>query len=72
MSNAEIPIDNLSFDQKMQLMERLWVDLSKANKFSSPGWHGDLLARRREAVASGETSFEDWTVVRESLRNRYK
>ena len=72
MSSAEIPIEGLSFDQKMQLMERLWVDLSKSNELASPAWHGDLLAKRREAVLKGETTLEDWTVVRETLRNRYK
>ena len=51
MSNADIPLDGLSVQQKIHLMERIWADLSqRPEDLSSPAWHGDVLERRRQSV----------------------
>ena len=73
MSNAEIPLDGLSVEQKIHLMERIWADLSqRPEDLPSPAWHGDVLERRRQSVLNGETTFEDWDVVKKRLQNRFK
>lgn len=73
MSNADISLDGMTVQQKLQLMERIWVDLSqRPEDVPTPDWHGDLLAQRRAAVATGKTSFEDWETVKKRLLSRYK
>ena len=73
MSNAEIPLDGMTVQEKLNLMERIWVNLSQnADDLPSPQWHGDLLDRRRKAVLSGETTFEEWEIVKQRLVNRHK
>lgn len=73
MSNADIPIDDLTVVQKLDLMERLWVDLSRnPSDVPSPEWHGDVLAKRLEAVENGDVEFIDWADAKKRLQNRFE
>ena len=73
MSNTDIPIDDLTVLQKLDLMERLWVDLSKnPADVPSPDWHGDVLAKRIEAVEDGDVEFVDWADAKKRLQNRFQ
>lgn len=73
MSNADIPIDGLTVGEKLDLMERLWVDLSKKpSDIPSPLWHGDVLARRLQAVENGDIEFVDWADAKERLQKRFE
>jgi hypothetical protein len=50
----------MSREEKLRLMEALWVDLScDASNFKSPAWHADVLPERQEAVKSGKETFID-------------
>jgi putative addiction module component (TIGR02574 family) len=70
-SASEIPIDSLSVAEKLVLMERLWVDLSRRPAdVPSPDWHGDVLAERLAAVRDGKTAFVDWDDAKKRLRDR--
>jgi putative addiction module component (TIGR02574 family) len=70
-SASEIPIDSLSVAEKLVLMERLWVDLSRRPAdVPSPDWHGDVLAERLAAVRDGKTTFVDWDDAKKRLRDR--
>jgi hypothetical protein len=73
MSNADIPIDDLTVTQKLDLMERLWVDLSKKpSDVPSPDWHGDFLAKRSQAVENGNVEFVDWADAKNRLQKRFE
>ena len=73
MSNADISLNGMTVEEKLHLMERIWVDLSqKPDDVPSPQWHGDILAKRLESVRSGESKFEDWETVKEQLLSRYE
>ena len=68
-----IPIESLSTEEKILLMERLWDDLSRRpSSVPTPDWHGDVLAKRLAAVREGRTSFVDWDAAKERLRERLK
>lgn len=70
---ATIPIETLSTEEKLLLMERLWDDLSRRpSNVPVPDWHGDILAERLAAVREGRTSFVDWEAAKERLRERLK
>jgi hypothetical protein len=66
-----VELQNLSTEEKLQMMESLWDSLcAKAPSVDSPEWHGDLLAEREQAVRNGSDSFEDWEVAKAALRNQ--
>ena len=58
----------MSTPDKLRLMEDLWTDLSK-KEFSSPAWHGEVLAERDRLISSGEEKFEDWETAKRRLRD---
>jgi hypothetical protein len=68
-----IPIDNLSVADKIVLMERLWDDLSRCPAdVAPPGWHGNVLDKRRDAVLAGSAAFVDWDSAKQRLRERLR
>lgn len=74
MSTASnLPLDGLSLAEKLLLMERLWVDLSRRPaELVSPDWHGDILAERQAAVREGRTAFVGWNAAKQRLRDQLK
>ena len=73
MSNTEISIEHLTIAQKIELMERLWADLAKRpDDIPEYDWHGDILAKRINAIESGEVEFVDWDDIKQRLLRRYE
>jgi hypothetical protein len=63
--SVSIPLEKLSIEEKIQMMELLWDDLrSRAGIITSPPWHGKILAERRAAVERGDEQVEDWQTAR--------
>ena len=55
----DLPLAQMSVDDKLQAMELLWADLSRNPKqLASPAWHGEVLRSRREQVLQGQASFQ--------------
>jgi len=63
-----ITIENLSTGEKLELMEKLWADLSSSPDYTTPEWHGEELARRRKAVEEGKTTYTDWDKAKGEIR----
>ena len=63
-----ITIENLSTAEKMELMEKLWDDLSSSPDYAPPKWHGEELARRKNSVKKGEATYTDWEKAKEEIR----
>lgn len=60
MKKADIAISELTFAQKLDLMEALWDDLTKHEKtLESPRWHEHVLRDREEALAAGNATASD-------------
>ena len=44
------PLEEMSVEEKIQMMESLWDDLcQKPDSIESPAWHQDILAQREES-----------------------
>lgn len=67
MSNP-IPIENLTTNEKIDLMEKLWADLFSSPETSPPAWHKDELSRRKNAVEEGRETYTDWNKAKEEIR----
>ncbi len=71
--STDVPIEGMTVPEKLALMERLWVDLSRRPEdVPLPDWHGDVLAERIAAVREGRTSFVDWDAAKRRLRERFE
>ena len=70
--SLDISLSELTTAEKLELMERLWVDLSRhPQEAPSPAWHGVVLDERREAVRQGRTTFVAWEEARQRLMDRH-
>ena len=67
MSN-QFKIEKMNLAEKIKLMEELWTDLSAYPSYTPPDWHGEVLARRKDAVSEGNVSYTDWSQAKEEIR----
>jgi len=66
---VDLPLAEMSVDDKLQAMEQLWADLSRhPEQVASPAWHGEVLRSRREQVLQGQASFQNWDAAIGELR----
>ena len=71
MKKAAIPLSRLSFEQKLDLMETLWADLSRdEKKLESPDWHKAALMERSEAYATGKVATSDWEQAKKRIKKK--
>ena len=69
--NSQILLEEMTFSEKMGLMEDLWNHISRGKgEFSPPEWHGEVLKIRKERIESGEIGFTDWEVAKKEIRDR--
>jgi putative addiction module component (TIGR02574 family) len=69
MKRIDLPISKLSLAQKLDLMEKLWADLTRdEKKVKSPAWHEAILKDREEAYASGKLAASDWELAKKRIK----
>jgi hypothetical protein len=67
---VDLPLKDMSFTEKLELMETIWDDLSREPaKLPSPEWHREVLEERRAAAEKGE-GVSDWAAAKEEIRRR--
>ena len=70
---VDLPLAEMSVDDKLQAMELLWADLSQnPAQVASPAWHGEVLRSRREQVQQGKASFQSWDAAIGQLRSELR
>ena len=69
MDRFELPITQLSFTQKLDLMETLWADMIGNEKMlESPAWHEAVLNDRESALDAGKIPVSDWEEAKERIK----
>lgn len=63
-----ITIENLTTIEKIELMEKLWADFTSSPDYSPPSWHGEVLARRNDAVEEGKEAYTSWNKAKDEIR----
>jgi hypothetical protein len=67
-----LPIDQMTWDEKLRLMEALWADLSRhADAMELPDWHAQALRETEQRVADGKETAVDWETAKNELRQRF-
>ena len=70
---TSVDIENLSREEKLQLMHAIWENLVKDEKqIKSPDWHDDVLRETEERVRSGKEREIDWSDAKKELRKRFE
>jgi putative addiction module component (TIGR02574 family) len=71
MKRIDLSLAQLSFEQKLNLMETLWADLTRdEKKFKSPAWHENVLKDREEAYAAGKITVSDWEQAKQRIKKK--
>ena len=69
MNRVEVSIAQLSFTQKLDLMEMLWADMAGNEKdLESPAWHGAILNDRETALNAGKATVSSWEEAKERIK----
>ncbi len=73
MEQIQISLSELTFGQKLNLMESIWDDLTKdEKKLESPHWHKDILIDREIALKAGKVKMRDWDESKERILKKVK
>ncbi len=68
-----LPLDKMTKEEKLQVMEELWIDLTRnENDYPSPDWHQDVLELREKRVLEGKEEYLDWESEKKNLRKLSK
>lgn len=66
-----IDIKHLSRQEKLRIMEALWVDLtSEEELLESPEWHGEVLQETEYRFSAGQEKILDWQTAKKELRKQ--
>ncbi|NQT09937.1 MAG: addiction module protein [Desulfobacteraceae bacterium] len=69
MERIDIPLSQLTFAQKLDLMETIWGDLAREEKtLESPAWHEAVLSDRKKALSAGKSTVSDWEEAKDRIR----
>ena len=69
---VELPLDKMSVEEKLRLMDVLWEDLTRnPDDIPSPAWHKEVLDECRRRAESGEEKFLDWEEVKKDLLRQF-
>ena len=64
-------IARLSREEKVQLMEALWIELSRSDgDVESPPWHEECLRATEARYLAGDEPVLDWEDAKRELWNR--
>jgi hypothetical protein len=68
-----IEIKHLSREEKLRVMEAIWVDLSdEDDQVESPDWHKKALQETELLLSSGQEKILDWQDAKKDLRKRFE
>lgn len=71
MKKIDLALSELSFTEKLQLMETLWTDLTRdEKKLKSPAWHESVLKDREEAFMTGRATASDWEQAKKRIKKK--
>ncbi len=69
--DINLPLEQMSVKEKIQIMELLWDDLcKKADSLSSPSWHENTLQERELDLKTGKAEFIGWDQAKKQIRDQ--
>ncbi len=66
--SISLPLDAMSHEEKVRVMELLWDDLCRNKKgIVSPSWHKNVLKEREKAVELGDEKILEWEEAKRQI-----
>ena len=63
-----LPLQTMSIEEKIEVMESLWDDLcGTAGSTLTPNWHGSILTARKAALQVGNDEILDWETAKKKI-----
>ena len=60
-----LPLAEMTVEEKLEVMEKIWVDLTAGgNDIKPPEWHAVILAMREKSIEDGTDEFIDMKTAR--------
>ena len=71
MERVQSPLSELSFEQKLDLLEQLWKSLlQNEERVKSPDWHEEVLREREAAFKAGKIKLSDWEDAKQRISGK--
>ena len=68
-----IDIKHLSREEKIIVMEAIWVDLlDEEESIESPDWHREALKKTEIRLDAGQEKSMDWREAKKELRKQFE
>ncbi len=68
--SISLPLQAMSVEEKLQVMEAIWDDLSRhVDELQPPLWHGKVLDALEVAIERGEETFDEWEAAKQRTRD---
>jgi Putative addiction module component len=68
-----IDIKHLSKEEKLQVMEALWEELTmNEEELESPAWHQKALQETESRISAGQEKAVDWQTAKKKLRDLFE
>ena len=65
---VELPVEQMTVEEKLRAMEILWENLQRDEKtIPVPQWHKDLLDKRERLIHEGRAQFTDWETAKQRI-----
>ena len=70
---ATIPLDTMTFPEKLRALEDIWDDLCQTEDgIPSPEWHKDVLEAREQRIQAGEAKFIELAEAKRRVLDQIK
>jgi putative addiction module component (TIGR02574 family) len=71
MPTINPPLDEMTVEEKLQLVETIWASIAeRPDELASPAWHGEVLRERERQVEAGEAHFISWDEAKKEIDHR--
>lgn len=67
--NISLPLDKMTIEEKIIIMEKIWKDLYQNNAIESPLWHKEIIENRDKDIYNGKEKMLDWKQEKNIIRN---
>lgn len=68
---VELPLAEMSVEEKLRTLEVLWNDLRRNEEdIPMPQWHRDLLDERTRLTCEGKIKFSNWETAKKRISAR--
>ncbi len=65
----QLPLNQMTVDEKLRAMEQIWADLSRNEaELPSPPWHRDVLEAREARLRQGTERIVEWEEAKRRIR----